>query len=70
MSDIKRFLTAAIGILILIPVCIFYDYGIWAVMMTVMCAVSTYEIMHCIGLHRKVHFAVPFYVFSLLPVVT
>ena len=70
MIGIKRVLTAVIGILILIPVCLFSYTIIWPIVMTAMTIIAVFEVLKCTGLLDKALFSVPFFGFSLLPLVT
>ena len=54
----------------MVPVAIFSHTLAWPITMTLLAVLSVYEVMHCVGIHRKIAFAVPFYAFGFLPVLT
>lgn len=70
MIFIKRVLTAVIGIMILVPVCLFSYTVVWPLVMTMLSVIATFEVLRCVGLHKTLVIAVPFYGFSLLPLST
>ena len=63
----KRVITALVGILILIPVCIYSHTLVWPLVMTLLTEIATFEILRCTGVYNKPLFAIPFYGFALLP---
>lgn len=65
----KRIITGIVGILVLIPICMYSYTVIWPLFVTVFSVIGTYEILKCIGLQKKWIFAIPSYLFSLLPLV-
>lgn len=65
-----RIITGIVGVLILIPVCIFSGTIVWPLVITLFSAIAVEEMLHCIGAHREHRFAIPARLFSLLPLIT
>lgn len=65
-----RIITGIIGVLILIPVCIFSGTMIWPLVVTAFSVIAVEEMLHCIGAHLEHRFAIPARIFSLLPFLT
>lgn len=65
-----RIITGIVGVLILIPVCIFSGTMIWPIAITLFSLMAVEEMLHCIGSHREHRFAIPARIFALLPILT
>ena len=64
-----RIITGIVGILILIPVCIFSGTVIWPLAITLFSLIAVEEMLHCIGAHKEHRFAIPARLFSFLPII-
>lgn len=62
----QRILTALILFGILLPTLIFYWSPLMTVTITALCLAGTYELLHCIGVHKKYALSVPFYILALI----
>jgi phosphatidate cytidylyltransferase len=65
-----RIITGIVGVLVLIPVCIFSGTFIWPLAVTIFSVIATEELLRCIGAHKKKRFAIPARIYSLLPLFT
>ena len=65
----KRIITAIVAILIFAPICIFSEYIIYPIAMSILAAVGVFEIAKCIGFHKKLVLTIPAYIVALaLPI--
>ena len=65
----KRIITSVVGVMILIPVLWFSDTYLFVGAMSLVSCVGGFELMRCIGVHRKYAVAIPQYIISAaLPV--
>jgi len=65
-----RFITGAVGVLIMIPVCFFSHTVIYPFLLSVFALIAVYEILSCIGTVSEKVVAIPSFLFSLLPLAT
>lgn len=65
-----RIITGVVGVLILIPICIFSGTIVWPLAITIFSLIAVEEMLHCIGSHKEHRFAVPARLFALLPMLT
>ncbi|MBR5295808.1 MAG: phosphatidate cytidylyltransferase [Clostridia bacterium] len=65
-----RIITGAVGVLILIPVCIFSGTFIWPLVITLFSLIATEELLRCLSANEEKQFAIPARIFSLLPLFT
>ena len=63
----KRFVTSAVGMLIMIPICFFSHTVLWPFAVTVLCVIATEEMLSCIGVKKSYFFSIPSRIFSLFP---
>ena len=66
----KRFVTGAIGILVMIPICLLSDTLIWPIALTFFSVIATDEILTCIGAKKEFSYCIPAFLYSLLPLLT
>ncbi len=66
----KRIITGIVGILILIPACIFSHTVIWPILVSVFSWIAVDEILECVGEKKDRPHALPARFFSLLPLLT
>ena len=65
-----RILSSLLGCAIIIPVLIFSDTWAFPVFMALVSFISVYEMMRCIGVHKKHYLTIPFCLFgAALPIV-
>jgi phosphatidate cytidylyltransferase len=65
-----RIITGAVGVLILIPVCFLSHTVLWPLFLSLFAVVAIWEILNCIGAKKEKAFAIPAYLFALLPLAT
>ncbi len=65
-----RIITGVVGVLILIPVCIFSGTFVWPLVITLFSLIATEELLRCIGVHQEKCFAIPARIFASLPMLT
>lgn len=65
-----RIITGAVGVLILIPVCIFSHTFIWPLLIALFSFIGVEEMLRCIGARKMKQFAIPARIFSMLPLFT
>ncbi len=65
-----RIITGAVGVLVLIPVCIFSHTFIWPLVISLFSLIAVEEMLRCIGLGKLLRFAIPARIFALLPLCT
>ena len=65
-----RIITGAVGVLVLIPVCIFSHTFIWPLVISLFSLIAVEELLRCIGARGLKQFAIPARVFALLPLYT
>ena len=59
-----RILSSLLGCAIIIPVLVFSDTWAFPIFMALVSLISVYEMLRCIGVHKKYHFTVPFCIFG------
>lgn len=68
MIIIKRVITAAVGILILIPLCIFSNTCAWPIGVTVFTLFAMYELCSAVGFQKNIRFLIPSFLIGLMPI--
>lgn len=63
-----RILTSIVGILIMIPICIFSHTAIWPLVLSAFTLIAVHEILSCIESAKERYLSVPAYLFSFLPI--
>ncbi|MBO5375072.1 MAG: phosphatidate cytidylyltransferase [Clostridia bacterium] len=65
-----RIITGIVAIALFVPVCIFSDYVVFPIVMSILSAVGVYEMAKCLGMDKKWALTVPMYIVALaLPIV-
>ncbi len=65
-----RILTAIVAIALFVPVCIFSDYIIFPIAISILCAVGVFEITKCLNFHKNFVLTIPMYLIALaLPII-
>ena len=62
---LKRIITALVMLCVFIPVVIFSDTAIFPVAIAFCACVATFEMLKCMGIHKKLIIAVPLYAASI-----
>ena len=65
----KRVITGSVGILILIPVCMFSHTVIWPLLLSLFALIATEEILTCTGHRNNLFRVIPAWLFSFLPLI-
>ncbi len=66
---LKRIITAVVAIALFLPVCIFSDYIVFPIVMSILSVIGVYEIAKCVGQHKSWALTIPMYIVAgLLPV--
>ena len=61
----KRILTGVIAFcFILVPILFFADTVVLPIAVAVFCVIATYELLHCVGLHKNMWVSIPLYLVS------
>lgn len=63
---LKRTLTALVGMLIFIPVCIFSGTLVFPIAVAVVTVIAVYEMMNCIGATKDYSLTVPVYILAVV----
>lgn len=64
-----RILTAIVAIALFVPICIFSDYIVFPIAISIICAVGVFEIIKCVGYHKSFVLSIPMYIIAAaLPV--
>lgn len=66
----KRYITAAVGVAILIPLCFLSHTILWPIVLNLFCLLAVHEMLFCIRLAGDKAFSVVSYVFALLPTIS
>lgn len=56
-----RIITAVVGVILMIPVLVYSDTYLLPAAMALLCVVGNFELMRCIGIHKKYAVSVPQY---------
>lgn len=62
---LKRTITAMLGILVLIPSCIFSGTGFFIVIVAAFTLIGVYEMIRCIGAQKKYPLVIPIYILAV-----
>ena len=65
-----RIITGVVGVLVLIPICIFSGTMVWPLAITLFSLIAVEEMLHCIGSYKQHSFAIVARIFALLPIFT
>lgn len=65
-----RIITGVVGVLILIPVCMFSHTIVWPLVIALFSLIAVEEMLRCIGAGKMKQFSIPARIFSLLPLYT
>ena len=65
-----RIITGAVGVLVMIPICILSGTLIWPLVITLFTMIAVEEMLRCIGANKEKPFAIPARIFALLPLCT
>ncbi len=65
----QRIITAAVLLCLFIPVVCFSHTVVFAAAMTLLSVAASYEMLHCIGVEKKLYFAIPSYLLALCPMI-
>lgn len=60
----KRIISAIVGIAIMIPALWFSDTWVLPILMSLITIVSVFEMLRCIGVHKKIYLTVPVLIFA------
>ncbi len=63
-----RIITGVVGVLIMIPICIFSHTFAWPIFLTICSLIAVDEMLRCIGANKEKALSIPARVFSLLPI--
>ncbi|MBQ7352928.1 MAG: phosphatidate cytidylyltransferase [Clostridia bacterium] len=61
-----RIITAIFAIALFVPVCVFSEYIIFPISISLICAVGIFEISKCVGLHKNLILTIPMYLIALI----
>lgn len=65
-----RIITAIVAIAMFVPVCIFSDYIIFPIAISILCAIGVFEIAKCLNFHKNLVLTVPMYIIALaMPII-
>lgn len=64
-----RIITAIVAIALFVPVCVFSDYIIFPIAISILSAVGVYEMAKCLNQHRRLALTIPMYIIAaILPI--
>lgn len=65
-----RILTGIVAIALFVPVCIFSDYVVFPIVISILSAIGVYEMSKCMGMEKKYALMIPMYIVSIaLPMI-
>ncbi len=59
---LKRIITAVVAIALFVPVCIFSDYIVFPIVMSILSIIGVYEVAKCVGQHKSWALTIPMYI--------
>lgn len=65
-----RIITGAVGILVLIPICLLSHTMVWPIAIAIFSLIAVEEMLSCIGAQKEKAFAIPARIYALMPLFT